>query len=62
LLPQPDGSTKSLQPITSACLACHTKPAAEVHADTMTSAGAQESCVTCHGVGRSFSVEKVHRR
>ena len=62
LLPHADGSTKAVQPITSACLACHTKEAAQVHAETMTSASGQEGCVTCHGVGRTFAVEKVHRR
>jgi OmcA/MtrC family decaheme c-type cytochrome len=62
LLPQADGSTKAVQPITSACLACHTKEAAQVHSETMTSASGQEGCVTCHAVGRTFAVEKVHRR
>ena len=44
------------------CGACHTKEAAKTHIDTMTSTNGQEACVTCHGVGRSFAVEKVHRR
>ncbi len=62
LIPQFDGKVKAVQPITSACIACHTKEAARVHVDTMTATSGQEACITCHGVGRSFAVEKVHRR
>ena len=61
LIPQSDGSTKTLQPITSACVGCHTAEPAKLHMETMTFNG-QESCVTCHGVGRSFAVSKVHQR
>jgi OmcA/MtrC family decaheme c-type cytochrome len=62
LLAQTDGSIKAIQPITSACVGCHAKDAAKTHMDTMTNTNGQEACVTCHGVGRSFAVEKVHRR
>jgi OmcA/MtrC family decaheme c-type cytochrome len=62
LVPLADGSTQTIQPITSACIACHTKEPAKVHVDTMTASNGQEACVTCHGAGRSFAVEKVHRR
>jgi OmcA/MtrC family decaheme c-type cytochrome len=62
LIPQKDGSAKALQPITSACAGCHNQEPAKLHMDTMTTSAGQESCVTCHGVGRAFSVEKVHRR
>lgn len=62
LIPQADGSVKEMQPITSACIACHTKETAKIHVDTMTAQNGQEACVTCHGVGRTFAVEKVHRR
>ena len=62
LIPQKDGSVKAIQPITSACIACHTKEPAKIHMDTMTNINGQEACVTCHGVGRAFAVEKVHRR
>jgi len=61
LIPQADGSMKALQPITSACVGCHTAEPAKLHMETMTFNG-QESCVTCHGVGRSFAVSKVHQR
>lgn len=62
LIPQADGSVKALQPITSACIACHTHETAKIHVDTMTAQNGQEACVTCHGAGRTFAVEKVHRR
>jgi OmcA/MtrC family decaheme c-type cytochrome len=62
LLPQADGSIKSVQPVASACVACHTEDATEAHVDTMTTASGQEACVTCHGIGGTFAVEKVHRR
>jgi len=61
LIPQADGTVKALQPIMSACVGCHTSEPAKLHMETMTSNG-QESCVTCHGVGRSFAVKKVHQR
>jgi OmcA/MtrC family decaheme c-type cytochrome len=62
LIPQKDGSVKAIPPITSACIACHTKEPAKIHMDTMTNVNGQEACVTCHGVDRAFAVEKVHRR
>jgi OmcA/MtrC family decaheme c-type cytochrome len=62
LIPQTDGTVKAIQPITSACIACHTKETAKLHAETMTAINGQETCVVCHGVGRQFAVEKVHRR
>ena len=62
LIPQKDGSVKAIQPITSACIGCHTKEPATIHMDTMANMNGQEACVTCHGVGRAFAVEKVHRR
>ena len=62
LIPQADGTLKAIQPITSACIACHTRETAKAHVETLTASNGQESCVVCHGVGREFSVEKVHRR
>jgi hypothetical protein len=35
---------------------------AKAHMETMTASNGRESCVTGHGVGRAFAVEKVHRR
>jgi OmcA/MtrC family decaheme c-type cytochrome len=62
LIPQADGTVKAVQPITSACIACHTKETAKLHTETMTATNGRETCVVCHGVGRQFAVEKVHRR
>jgi OmcA/MtrC family decaheme c-type cytochrome len=62
LIPQADGTVKAIQPITSACIACHTQETAKLHTETMTAANGQETCVVCHGIGRQFAVEKVHRR
>lgn len=60
-IPQADDSMKALQPITSACIGCHTAEPTKLHMETTTSNG-HESCVTCHGVGRAFAVSKVHQR
>jgi len=61
-LPQADGSVKYLPPIMSACVGCHTKEPAKAHMEAQIAAVGRESCVVCHGVGREFSVEKVHRK
>ena len=59
---QADGTMKPLPPIMSACVACHTQEPAKAHMEAQVAAVGRESCVVCHGVGREFSVEKVHRR
>lgn len=59
---QADGSVKQLTPIMSACVGCHTKEPAKAHMEAQVAAIGRESCVVCHGVGREFSVEKMHRR
>jgi OmcA/MtrC family decaheme c-type cytochrome len=61
-IPQTDGSVKLLSPIMTACLGCHTREPARAHMEAQVASGNRESCVVCHGVGRDFSVEKVHRR
>lgn len=49
-----------------ACTSCHDGNSTKVHIDlntspaTMTSPGI-ESCATCHGDGRAFAVEELHR-
>jgi len=45
----------------AACTSCHDSTAAGAHVDTMTSNG-QESCSTCHGLGKDWPVDRVHRR
>ena len=61
-MPQLDGTTKPLTPIMSACVGCHTKEPAKAHMEAQIAAVGRESCVVCHGAGREFSVEKMHRR
>ena len=61
-MPQLDGTMKALTPIMSACVGCHTKEPAKAHMEAQIAAVGRESCVVCHGVGREFSVEKMHRR
>jgi len=50
------------QPITAACLSCHTTKAAAAHADANTSATLGESCAACHGPNSDASVANVHKR
>ncbi len=48
-----------MQPEAAACLSCHDDDDTAVHAYSNT-AFFGESCTTCHGVGKEFSVDKVH--
>jgi hypothetical protein len=50
-----------MQPVSAACLSCHNSDHAAVHAYTNMSFFG-ESCVTCHGEGKTYSVDKVHAR
>lgn len=43
------------------CGSCHDKPDNNGHFDLMTSAGGEESCGTCHGVGKVYNVELMHK-
>jgi len=45
----------------AACGACHDSAPAQAHIDLMTSSSGVESCETCHGVGREYAVELVHK-
>jgi OmcA/MtrC family decaheme c-type cytochrome len=49
------------QPQAAACLSCHDDDSTAVHAYTNSSFFG-ESCVTCHGEGKEYSVDKVHAR
>jgi hypothetical protein len=70
-LPLPDGRldtpsspTSILEPLmpeTSSCLSCHDSDSAAVHADS-NSTDLGEACATCHGTGKTYSVERVHAR
>jgi OmcA/MtrC family decaheme c-type cytochrome len=49
------------QPVTAACLACHTtRPAAHAALNTAPQLG--EACEVCHGQNADFSINKVHAR
>ncbi len=48
-----------MQPEAAACLSCHDDDDTAVHAYSNT-AFFGESCSTCHGAGKAFSVDKVH--
>jgi len=50
-----------MAPITATCLSCHDGSSSVSHALANTSAFG-ESCETCHGDGKSASVERVHAR
>lgn len=45
----------------TACNTCHDSTEATTHVDAMTTGGGVESCATCHGAGKSYDVEKVHK-
>jgi len=69
-LPLPDGVLPThapsaylpdMGPETATCLSCHDGLSAAAHASANTGA-LGESCSTCHGVGRTYSVDKVHAR
>jgi OmcA/MtrC family decaheme c-type cytochrome len=61
-MPQADGSVKLLPPIMSACAGCHTREPAKAHMEAQVAAVGRESCVVCHGRGREFAVDKMHRK
>ena len=69
-LPLPDGlesvvTPRSLWtpmlPETASCLSCHDSEGAAIHADS-NSSGLGEACSTCHGTGKTYSVEALHAR
>lgn len=61
-LPQADGSVRLLTPIKSTCVGCHTREPAKAHMEAQVASVGRESCVVCHGAGREFAVDKMHRK
>ncbi|MBI4568841.1 MAG: hypothetical protein HY719_10635 [Planctomycetes bacterium] len=45
----------------ASCGSCHDSTAAAAHIDLQTSAAGAESCAVCHGTGRAYAVEIVHK-
>jgi hypothetical protein len=50
-----------MQPTSASCLSCHDDSSSASHAAANTSEFG-ESCATCHGTGKTASVERVHAR
>lgn len=59
--PTPYAFIDPMEPATAACLACHDSVDAAAHAAANTGF-LGESCSTCHGEDRAFSVDYVHAR
>jgi hypothetical protein len=69
-LPLPEGALPThdpssylvdMGPETATCLSCHDGLSAASHASANTG-DLGESCSTCHGAGKTYSVERVHAR
>jgi OmcA/MtrC family decaheme c-type cytochrome len=57
----PAAAIPDMEPITATCLSCHDSDSAASHALGNTS-DLGEACETCHGDGKTYSVERVHAR
>jgi OmcA/MtrC family decaheme c-type cytochrome len=57
----PAAAIPDMEPITATCLSCHDGDAAASHA-LANSSDLGESCATCHGDGKTYSVERAHAR
>ncbi|MFC1694825.1 OmcA/MtrC family decaheme c-type cytochrome [Pseudomonadota bacterium] len=58
----PNTPITTMLPVTASCLSCHDSNDAAAHADANTSSNLGESCATCHGEDKTYSVERVHAR
>ena len=57
----PAAAIPDMEPITATCLSCHDSDSAASHA-LANSSDLGESCYTCHGDGKTYSVTRVHAR
>jgi len=51
-----------MEPQSAACLSCHDDDSSAAHAYVNTADFGAEACATCHGDGKTYSVDKVHAR
>ena len=61
MVASPGGFMKQTAPIAAACQGCHDDQATASHALANTTQ-IGESCETCHGANKEFSVDRVHQR
>ncbi len=54
-------TVRQVPPVTAACIGCHDSARAVAHAVSQSPSHGVETCATCHGPGRPFSVGAVHR-
>jgi OmcA/MtrC family decaheme c-type cytochrome len=54
--------TFATPPITSACTSCHDTPETVAHAQLNTTPAGVETCVVCHGDGKTVAVDRVHAK
>lgn len=58
----PDGQDVSTQVWRVTCNSCHDSAEVTAHIEAQTSPSGGESCALCHGDGKEYAVEKMHRR
>jgi hypothetical protein len=59
-----DHSTQQTVPVRewrAVCGSCHDATSTTGHIDTQTSAAGVEACATCHGAGKEYDVELMHK-
>lgn len=61
MITQADQPVSEMQPVASACTACHDGLLTGIHALLQTSIEGVESCAVCHGPGAEFAVSIVHQ-
>ena len=54
-------TVRQVPPVTAACIGCHDSARAVAHAASQSPPQGVETCATCHGPGRPFSVSATHR-
>ncbi|MBI5362457.1 MAG: hypothetical protein HZA53_04705, partial [Planctomycetes bacterium] len=57
-----DTTVENVREWRAVCAACHDSDAAQAHVASQTTGVGDEACEVCHGIGREWNVEKVHKR